>query len=94
MSFLQCIYFHIFHLDNCDKLFPHYQQAAVGVSASYDALFDLFECVGNFLGRLHIYTEKIPLVPTMSDLLVKIMTEVLGVLAVATKQIRQGRFSM
>ena len=29
----------------------------------------------------------------MSDILVKIMTEVLGVLAVVTKQIRQGRFS-
>ena len=31
--------------------------------------------------------------PTMSDILVKIMAEVLGVLAVATKQIKQGRFS-
>jgi hypothetical protein len=29
----------------------------------------------------------------MSDILVKIMAEVLGVLAVATKQIKQGRFS-
>jgi hypothetical protein len=68
-------------------------QAANGVSASYDALFDLFDCVGNFLARLHIYTEHIPLAPTMSDILVKIMAEVLGVLAVATKQIKQGRFS-
>lgn len=39
---------------------------------SYDALFD---CVRNFLARLHIYTEHIPLVPTMSDILVKIMAE-------------------
>jgi len=29
----------------------------------------------------------------MSNILVKIMAEVLGVLAVATKQIKQGRFS-
>ena len=29
----------------------------------------------------------------MSEILVKIMAEVLGVLAVATKQINQGRFS-
>jgi hypothetical protein len=29
----------------------------------------------------------------MSDILVKIMTEVLGVFAVATKQVKQGRFS-
>jgi len=63
------------------------------VSASYDALVDLLECVGHFLKRLNIYTESISLAPAMSDILVKIMTEVLGVLAVATKQIKQGRFS-
>lgn len=69
-------------------------QAALGVSASYDALGDLFECVANFLTRLHIYTEKIPSSPAMSNLLVKIMAQVLNVLASATKQIQQGRFSM
>jgi hypothetical protein len=63
------------------------------VSTSYDALVDLLECVGNFLKRLDIYIERISLGPAMSDILVKIMTEVLGVLAVATKQIKQGRFS-
>jgi hypothetical protein len=65
--------------------------AAIGVSTSYDALLDLFECVANFLSRLHIYTERIPLSPTMSDIVVKIMIEVLAVLALATKQIKQGR---
>jgi hypothetical protein len=68
-------------------------QAATGVTASYDALADLFECVSNFLKRLHIYTEKISLSQTMSDIIVKIMIEVLSVLAFATKQIKQGRFS-
>ena len=68
-------------------------QAALGVSASYDALLDLFECVGSFLTRLHIYTEKIPFSPTMAHVIVNIMTEVLSVLALATKQIEQGRFS-
>ncbi|KAH9972511.1 hypothetical protein BJV74DRAFT_209112 [Russula compacta] len=67
--------------------------AAVGVSASYDALVELFECVGNFLRRLHIYADRIPLPPTMTDLLSKIMLEVLRVLAVATKQIKQGRIT-
>jgi len=75
---------------SCD---PCLRQAATGVTASYDALIDLFECVSNFLKRLHIYTEKISLSPTMSDILVKIMVEVLSVLALATKQINQGRFS-
>ncbi|KAI0293887.1 hypothetical protein B0F90DRAFT_1350249 [Multifurca ochricompacta] len=31
--------------------------AAGAVSASYDALVDLFECISNFLKRLHVYTE-------------------------------------
>jgi hypothetical protein len=65
-------------------------QAACGVSKSYDALVDLFECVGNFLQRLQIYTE-IPLTPTMTNIIVKILVEVLSVLALAMKQIKQGR---
>ena len=68
-------------------------QAAIGVSASYDALADLFECVSNFLRRFQIYAEKISLSPAMSDIMVKIVVEVLSVLALATKQINQGRFS-
>lgn len=67
-------------------------QAAIAVGASYDALVELFECVANFLGRLRIYSE-IPSTPAMSDMLIKIMVEVLSVLALATKQIKQGRFS-
>jgi hypothetical protein len=67
-------------------------QAASGVTSSYDALLDLFECLGNFLKRLEIYTN-IPPTPTMTDIIVKIMIELLSVLALATTQIRQGRFS-
>ncbi|KAH8980233.1 hypothetical protein EDB92DRAFT_1820618 [Lactarius akahatsu] len=66
--------------------------AAKGVSSSYDALADLFECIGNFLKRLRIYTD-IPLTPSMVDIIVKIMVELLSVFALATKQIKQGRFS-
>jgi len=69
------------------------QQAAIGVSASYDALADLFECISNFLRRFQIYTEKVSLSTAMSDIVVKIMVELLSVLALATKQINQGRFS-
>ncbi|KAF8274623.1 hypothetical protein EI94DRAFT_471554 [Lactarius quietus] len=64
--------------------------AAIGVSASYDALVDLFECLGNFLKRLEIYTA-IPFTPLMTDIIVKIMVELLSVLALATKQVQQGR---
>jgi hypothetical protein len=67
-------------------------QAASGVTSSYDALLDLFECIGNFLKRLEIYTT-IPPTSLMTDIIIKIMVELLSVLALATKQIKQGRFS-
>jgi hypothetical protein len=67
-------------------------QAASGVSSSYDALEDLFQCVQNFLQRLHVYTQ-IPFPPAMTNIVVKIMVQVLSVLGLATKQIKQGRFS-
>ena len=67
-------------------------QAASGVSSSYDALFDLFECLDSFLRRLDIYSNIEP-TPIMTDIIVKIMVELLSVLALATKQIKQGRFS-
>jgi hypothetical protein len=63
------------------------------VRASYDALVDLFECIESFLRRLGIYTEM-PLPPAMTEMVIKIMVELLSVLALATKQINQGRFSM
>ncbi|KAH8980477.1 hypothetical protein EDB92DRAFT_2107208 [Lactarius akahatsu] len=65
--------------------------AASGVSSSYDALVDLFESLANFLKRLRIYTN-LPLTPEMTETTVKIMVELLSVLALATKQIKQGRF--
>jgi len=68
-------------------------QAAISVSASYDALNDLFECVANFLNRLGIYAEKIPSSSMLSDIMVKIMIEILNVLALATEQIKRGRLS-
>jgi hypothetical protein len=68
-------------------------QAATGISTSYDALLDVFECVSNLLKRLHIYTERIPLSPMMSEIVVKIIAEVIAMLALATKQTKQGRLS-
>ena len=61
-------------------------QAADGVSSSYGPLVDLFECIGNFLKRLHIYTDT-PMAPSMTSIIVKIMVELLSVFALATKQV-------
>jgi hypothetical protein len=62
------------------------------VSESYDALVDLFDSIGSFLTRLDIYT-KIPLTATMTNVIIKIVVEVLSTLALATKQVKQGRLS-
>jgi hypothetical protein len=48
--------------------------------------------LGSFVKRLDIYT-KINLTPTITDIIVKILLELLSVLSLATKQITQKRFS-
>ena len=67
-------------------------QAIKDVSASYDALIDLFEFMESFLRRLDIYT-KIPPTPAMAEILLKILIELLSTLALGTQQIKQGRLS-
>ena len=67
-------------------------QAASGVADSYDALVDLLESIQHFLNRLDIYT-RIPATATMDEIVVKIIVEVLTTLALATKELKQGRSS-
>jgi hypothetical protein len=68
-------------------------QAAKDVSASYDTLLDLLQTIERFLSRLNIYT-RIPLTPAMSNVVVKVMGEILSTLALATKQVKKGRLSV
>ena len=67
-------------------------QAAKDVGASQDALVDLFERMENFFKRLESHTAVLP-TEAMTDIIVKIMIEVLNIFAIATKEIRQGRAS-
>jgi len=67
-------------------------QVANGMIASYDAIVDLLELIEHFLKCLDIYT-RIPLTPTMDEILVKIMVELVSTLALATAELRQGRLS-
>ena len=67
-------------------------QAVKGVIDSYDALMDLLELIESFLLRLDIYT-KIPHTVGMTEMIVKILVELLSTLAVVTKQIKQGKSS-
>ena len=67
-------------------------QAVKDVIASYEALVNLFERIQFFLQRLNRYTV-IPLTPEMTLLLGKIMAQVLTVLALSTKEMRERRIS-
>ena len=68
------------------------RQAARDVSEAQDALVDIFERIENFFKRLEMYTEVQPSAG-ITDIMVKIMAEVLNVLSIATKEIKQGRTS-
>ncbi len=65
----------------------------MNVRASQDNLIDIFERMENFFQRLEIHTRVSP-APEMIDIIVKIMVEVLSILGIATKEMKQGRISM
>ncbi|KAF8467014.1 hypothetical protein DFH94DRAFT_300246 [Russula ochroleuca] len=62
------------------------------ISTSYDALVDLFESFESFLRRLDIYT-KIPSTTAMTEIIVKILIELLSTISLAIQQAQQGRLS-
>ena len=67
-------------------------QAASAVSASRDLLLGLFERIENIFRRLEVYID-VPRTPGMTDAIVKVMVEILSILAIATKEINQRRAS-
>jgi hypothetical protein len=67
-------------------------QAVKGVIDDYDGLVDLLESTEHFVNRLDIYT-KVPPTAVMTETTVKILVELLHILALATKQIKQGKTS-
>jgi len=67
-------------------------QAVIAVRASQGVLIDLFGRIENFFLRLQSYIGVKP-TEGMMDIIVKIMVQVLSVLAIATKEIKQSRAS-
>ena len=67
-------------------------QAAKDVRASHETLLDIFERVEKFFKRLEMYTE-VPLTTEMMDVIIEIMAEVISVLGIATKDVKQSRTS-
>ena len=67
-------------------------QAAKDVRASQDNLVDVFERIETFFRRLVVYID-VPPTTEMMDIITQIMVEVLSILGIATKEIRQSRIS-
>ncbi len=67
-------------------------QAAKDVPASHHVLVDLFERIQFFLKRFGVHTQ-VSLTEYMVEIRVKIMTEVIAILSIATKEMQQSRTS-
>ena len=67
-------------------------QAVKDVWASKDTLVDVFERIEMFFRRLEVYTD-VPVTTEMMDVMTQIMVEVLFILGIATKELRQSRIS-
>ena len=52
----------------------------------------IFERIEGFFRRLETYTD-VPTMEAMKDIIVKIMVDVLGIFAIVTKELKQGRAS-
>jgi hypothetical protein len=95
-SSLDSLYFlaYVFYLcsreGSCDACVPH--QSIKDIGTSYDALVDLFESFESFLRRLDIYT-KIPSTTAITEIIVKILIELLSTISLAIQQAKQGRLS-
>ncbi|KAH9061939.1 hypothetical protein EDB87DRAFT_1821501 [Lactarius vividus] len=66
--------------------------AAKDVSASHDALVELFQRIESFFRRLGVYMQ-ISLTTEMAEVFVKIVAEVLSILSIATKEVKRKRAS-
>ena len=67
-------------------------QLSKGIIFNCDALADLLESIEHVLNRLDIYTQ-IPPTPTMDEMVVKILVELIPTLAMVTAGLKQRRSS-
>ena len=75
-------------------ILTHISQAAKDVRASQDTLVDVFDRIEMFFRRLEMYTS-VPgrLTTEMTNVITHIMAEVLSILGIATKEIKESRLS-
>ena len=53
---------------------------------------EIFDCIENFFRRLELYIAA-PIADVMKDIIVKVTTEVIEILWLVTKEVKQGRMS-
>jgi hypothetical protein len=70
----------------------YFSQTAKDIRASKDTVVDIFERIEKFFRRLGVYIAAEP-TSEMMDIIVQIMVEVLSILGIATKEIKQSRLS-
>ena len=79
--------------DTLVRISKHSTQVVKDVVASYETLINLFERTQFFLQRLNHYITA-SLTPEMTELLAKILAQVLFVLALSTKEMKERRISV
>jgi hypothetical protein len=89
VSFSQCVSFLIFRHGQYNT---YISQAAKDVRAGQDILVNSFERVENFFRRLQVYMN-VPPTTEMMEMIIQIMVEVLSILGIAMKEIKQSRMS-
>ena len=67
-------------------------QTVKDIRASKDVVVDIFERMERFFRRVEVYTEAQP-TPEMLDMITEILVEILSILGIATKEIKQSRLS-
>ena len=60
------------------------------MKASHDALVELFKRMESFFKRLGVYTQ-VSSTTEMTEVFVKIVSEVLHILSIATKEVKRSR---
>jgi hypothetical protein len=68
-------------------------QAANGVITSYDVLAEMLESIENFISRLRIYAEMPHPMPTVDEIVIKLMVELISTLALVTRKLKNRRSS-
>ena len=90
LAFFSRSVFFIYPLRN--YLDIQYPQTAKDTSAGQDKLIEIFNRIERFFHRLEIYIGVTP-TTAMREIITEIVVEVLSILAIATKEVKRGRFS-